>query len=416
MSAKDQSANGDVVGGPPRMSSRLGYLVPEFPGQTHIMMWREVRALRRMGEDLALLSTRRPPATASRHDFADAAFAQTRYLFPPDISSLAAWTAAGCPGLGKGRDYLRGLARAGFKRRVQLLGLLASAVDLVRWARLERIDHIHGHSCADAAHVLAMARRMGGPPYSLTLHGDLSVYGTDHASKMEGAAFVCVVGNHLRKQVLAQTAVPGNRVFVTCMGVETSDLASLGHERPYSSGVLHLATIARLHPAKGHVHALAAMQLGLQAGLNLHYTIAGEGVHRDALISEIDKLGLASHVTLTGTLPETEVFQLLSKADAFVLPSIGVGEAWPVSVMEAMAAGLPVIASEIGATREMIAHGVDGLLVPQKDERALLENITLLARDLDARRRIGEAARRTAQQRFDVRGTATLLRDAALRA
>jgi colanic acid/amylovoran biosynthesis glycosyltransferase len=282
----------------------------------------------------------------------------------------------------------------------------------VQWARLKRIDHIHGHSCADAAHVLALARRMGGPPYSLTLHGDLKVYGTDHGSKMEGAAFVCVVGSHLRRQVLEQTGVAGNRVLVTCMGVETSSLTTLGRDRSYVPGSLHLVTVARLHSAKGHVHALAAVRRGLQAGLDLRYTIAGEGPHRDALLSAIKELSLGSHVTLAGTLPETEVLQLLSKVDAFVLPSIGFGEAWPVSVMEAMGAGLPVIASMIGATPEMITPGQDGFLVPQRDETALLESIAFLASDVDARRRIGEAARRTAERRFDVAATAGALRDA----
>jgi len=196
------------------------------------------------------------------------------------------------------------------------------------------------------------------------------------------------------------------------MGVETSTLAALGRKRSYAPGALHLVTVARLHRAKGHVHALAAIRRGLQAGLDLHYTIAGEGPHKEALLSVIGELNLGRHVTLTGTIPETEVFQLLSKADAFVLPSIGVGEAWPVSVMEAMGAGLPVIASIIGATPEMITPGEDGFLVPQGDEEALLKNVTLLASDVDTRRRIGEAARGTANRRFDVRATAGALRDA----
>jgi glycosyltransferase involved in cell wall biosynthesis len=115
---------------------------------------------------------------------------------------------------------------------------------------------------------------------------------------------------------------------------------------------------------------------------------------------------------LTGTLGEAEVFQLLSRADALILPSVGLGEAWPVSVMEAMGAGLPVIASVIGATPEMITSGEDGFLVPQRDEQILLEYIAVLARDPERRKRIGEAARRTAIQRFDVKTTVEILRKA----
>jgi glycosyltransferase involved in cell wall biosynthesis len=96
-----------------------------------------------------------------------------------------------------------------------------------------------------------------------------------------------------------------------------------------------------------------------------------------------------------------------------LLPSVG-REAWPVSVMEAMAAGLPVVASTIGATPEMITPNEDGFLVPQGDEAGLLEKITLLALDVETRRRIGEAARKTAERRFDVTLTACALRDAIL--
>ena len=176
--------------------------------------------------------------------------------------------------------------------------------------------------------------------------------------------------------------------------------------------MLHLVTVARLNAAKGHIHAIAAVHRARQAGVEIRYSIAGEGPHRQAIASRIRELKLDDHVTLTGTLSEAEVFQLLSKADAFVLSSTGLGEAWPVSIMEAMGAGLPVISSAIGATPEMITPDEDGFLIPQNDEDALFEKIMLLARDLDVRRQIGEAARRTASRRFDVAVTAAALRDA----
>jgi glycosyltransferase involved in cell wall biosynthesis len=116
-------------------------------------------------------------------------------------------------------------------------------------------------------------------------------------------------------------------------------------------------------------------------------------------------------VTLTGTLSEAEIYRLLAAIDAFILPSTGLGEAWPVSVMEAMGAGLPVIASIIGATSDMIMSEKDGFLVPQGDEQALLHKIILLGKDVELRRRVGTAARITAQRRFDVKLSANLLRN-----
>ena len=247
-----------------------------------------------MGEEVFLLSTRKPSPLTCRHEFAPAAVAETRYLYPPAVSNLATWAAAALRGLSQALAYINGLEAAGFRDRARQYGLLASAIDLAQWARHERIDHIHGHSCADAAHVLALARCAGGPPYSLTLHGDLEVYGTDHRSKMKGAAFICTVGGHLRKQVIERTGVSGDRVFVSCMGVETSELTTLGKDRSYNPGSLHLLTVARLNRAKGHTHALAAVHRGLQAGLDLRYTIAGEGPYQDALLARIGELGLDS--------------------------------------------------------------------------------------------------------------------------
>ena len=391
---------------------RIGYLVPEFPSQTHIFFWREVQALRSLGESIFLLSTRRPPSQACRHEFAPSARAETRYLFPPHISNLRRWVFEGCPGLSPALAYRNQMKIVGAKDRVRQHILLLCAIDLLMWAREHQIDHIHGHSCADSAHILALARRAGGPPYSLTLHGDLDVYGTDHKLKMAQAAFICAVGDHLRQQILKQASVPSDRVLVTCMGVDTPRLKRLGRERSYQKDSLNLVTVARLDQVKGHFYAIAAIRRAVDLGLNIRYTIAGAGPFGDAIVSRIRELGLDQYISLTGTLSENDVFSLLSQADAFVLPSTGSGEAWPVSVMEAMGAGLPVIASIIGATPQMITSAVDGFLVPQKDEEAIFDRIALLARDIETRQRIGQAARLTAARCFDVATTAKRLRDA----
>jgi colanic acid/amylovoran biosynthesis glycosyltransferase len=394
------------------MGLRLGYMVPEFPNQTHIFFWREIEALRRMGEQVFIVSTRRPTPPICHHDFARVALAETHYLYPPRFPNLFLGTASNLRGLSRAHRYIKGLDTHNFASRCHHYGLLISAIDLMMWARQSRVDHIHGHSCANSAHVLALSRCMGGPPYSLTLHGDLSVYGTDHRSKMIGAEFICVMGNHLRRQVVEQAGIPQDRLFVSCMGLRTSELKNMAENRAYNRDEFHLITVARLNRAKGHFHALAAIHQAKKAGLNVRYTIAGEGLYRERITARINELGLESQVTLVGTLSEVEVFKLLSRADAFVLPSTGIGEAWPVSVMEAMSAGLPVISSIIGATPEMISNGKDGFLVPQAAENSLFDLIALLAQDVDLRRRIGTEARSTARHRFDVDVTAQALRDA----
>jgi len=392
------------------LSARLGYLVPDFPTQTHVFFWREIQALREMGEQVFLVSTRRPSALACRHEFALSAMNETHYLYPPSLAGIASWTASGCPGLSRVLNYLGALGQSGMVNRFRQYALLTAAIDLVQWTSHRHISHVHGHSCANSAHVLALARRLGGPSYSLTLHGDLDVYGGDHRSKMKDAAFVCAVGSHLVCQIKEKTNVAD--VIVTCMGVKISELAKLGQDRSYVSGQLRIATVARLHPAKGHLHAIAAVHRAHQSGLKIHYTIAGEGPHKNIILAKIRELDLEKHVSLSGSLSESEVYKLLSEVDAFLLPSTGLGEAWPVSIMEAMGAGLPVVASVIGATPEMITPDQDGFLVGQGDEGAIFAKLMLLGANPEIRRRIGTAARCTASRRFDVSVTANVLREA----
>lgn len=389
----------------------IGYLVPEFPGQTHIMFWREVQALRQMGGRVNLLSTRRP-STPSPHDFAAAAGAETHYVFPPSLKPLSQWIGSGGTGLSRAITYISRLEASGARNRAKQAVLFASAVELASCARRHGIQHIHVHSCADAAHVAALSRLIGGPPYSLTLHGDLDVYGIDHRSKMRDAAFVQVVGRHLRQQINERVDLPNLRIIETFMGVETLEAQDVTAYRAYERGRLHLITVARLQFNKGHKHALSAIAKGVQEGLDLRYSIVGDGPDKDGLVQLTKELGLSDRVEFTGPLSDINVRDQLLKADVFILPSTGIGEAWPVSVMEAMGVGLPVIATEIGATPEMICTGHDGFLVPQADPDAILETLRLLAEDLGLRYNVGSAGRETAIRRFDVRTSASLLRDA----
>ena len=103
---------------------------------------------------------------------------------------------------------------------------------------------------------------------------------------------------------------------------------------------------------------------------------------------------------MIGAIANDQITRFLTEYDAFVLPSIGLGEAAPVAVMEAMSVGLPVASSIIGGTSEMIEHSRTGFLFPQGDEAALTSILSQLADDPALRQRIGNAAREYAHQNF----------------
>ncbi len=388
--------------------SNIGYLVPEFPSQTHAFFWREVSALRGLGAEVTLVSTRRPPADACRHDFAARAREQTHYVFPPRWARTLATLARRPLRSTRALGYALGLVESSLARRLRTVALLPSAAELLAVAKERGIDHIHVHSCADAAHLAALCRILGGPAYSLTLHGDLPVYGTDHRAKARRAAFVSCVTTPLQRQLVEQVGLSPDNAPVIWMGVDTERFQDAGKREP-RRGALRFVTVARLNPTKAHRHALAAMRKARDAGVELQYTIAGDGPERERIEEEVARHDLAAQVTLTGTVSESDVLTLLQTCDAFVLPSVGLGEAAPVSVMEAMACGMPVVCSRIGGTPDMITDGVDGFLVEQGDEQGIADRLTLLANDVGLRARIGAAARARAVDLFDARSTSARL-------
>lgn len=387
---------------------RLGYVVPEFPTQTHIFFWREAAALGELGVDVHWLSTRRPQE-ACPHAFAREATARTHYAFPPRaalaLRLLLARPGATAAALG----YLARLRESSAIAKLRRLGLLLCAADLAALCRARRIEHLHAHSCAEAAHLVALTARLAGVSYSLTLHGDLEVYGGDHESKMAAASFVSAVTADLQRQVTGRLGLGPDRVPVIRMGVDT-ELFAPPAERSRQPGRLHLVTVARLAECKGHRYALAALRQLVDAGGDARYTIAGDGEDRGAIEAETVRLALADRVRFTGGLAEGDVLALLRDADAFVLPSVGIGEAAPVALMEAMATGLPVVCSIIGGVPELLEDGVEGYLVPQADAAALATALARLASDPPLRSRLGAAARARAVAEFGARrGAAALL-------
>lgn len=397
------------------MGMKIGYLVPEWPGQTHAFFWREIGALRSLGHRVSVFSTKRPPESACLHAFAAEARQATHYVYPPRFAASARVLAARPGKAAAALAYAARLRETSVPGRLKVAALIGCAADLAAKCEELEIEHLHVHSCANAAHMAAMAHRLGGPSYSLTLHGDLPVYGTDHRRKMEHAAFVSAVTRPLQKQILSATDLSADRVPVIWMGVDT-DRFKPDPDVARRPPPFEIVTVARLNAVKGHAYALEALKRLRDKGLDVRYTIAGEGPHRAQIESTIADLALADAVDLPGTLSESQVLDLLQRANAFVLPSYGLGEAAPVSVMEAMACAMPVVCSRIGGTEDMITHGQSGLLVDQKDVAGLTQAIESLARDPDLCRRLGEGARRQALTGFDYRKTAAKLAEAFTRA
>jgi len=209
--------------------------------------------------------------------------------------------------------------------------------------------------------------------------------------------------------------------FVTIHnGVDLDEFRTQGLPLPPAglerrNGDLVMGCAGRVEPMKGQallVEALGRLGEGCRVPrLLLCGEITDEGYRRHC--EEIARrCGVADRVQFLGHRPD--IAEVLSAADLVVLPSLS-GEAFPRAVIEAMALGKPVVATDVGGTREAIDEGVTGYVVPPDDARALAERIERLLGDDAARAAMGEAARRRAEEHFsaekNARATENLYRD-----
>ncbi|HEX2053866.1 MAG TPA: glycosyltransferase [Actinomycetota bacterium] len=147
--------------------------------------------------------------------------------------------------------------------------------------------------------------------------------------------------------------------------------------------------VAKYRPEKGHTVLLRAFQLVRRDFPDAELVLVGEGAHRTAIEQEVASLGLAECVRLTGDVPD--IWEYLAQADVFALASLT--EAYGIAVAEAMAAGLPVVASAVGGIPELVKPGVTGELFPPGDVQALAAHLVNLLGSPGVRRRMGESAR-----------------------
>lgn len=386
-----------IKGASSGMRSRIGYFVPEFPGQTHGFFWREIQHIESSGIEVRIISSSRPE-TRSEHAFATAAKSRTRYLKDLKIFEGLLWIRTVALAIVLIHRGLIGRLTVAGEKRLKSLALVIFAARLKLICEAEGIRHVHGHSCADVAYLLAISKIAGGPDYSLSLHGDLAVYGKGHAFKFDGAKFVACVTEALCKQVKEEVTSWTGAPHLIRMGIEPQHIDDT---RTWSSaGAIRLVTISRLNPMKGHKYAISAVRLLAESGIDVTYDIVGEGEYLNEIQQIIADAGLHDRVRLVGPIANDKVAACLMKYDVFVLPSIGLGEAAPVAVMEAMSTGMPVVCSIIGGTPEMIEHGRTGYLFPQADVDAMADIIRDLAYSPNLRAQAGTNGKLHAIENF----------------
>jgi glycosyltransferase involved in cell wall biosynthesis len=165
-----------------------------------------------------------------------------------------------------------------------------------------------------------------------------------------------------------------------------------------NEGTLTLLCTGRMDRQKGFQMAVKA--LGELRELDLSLEIVGSGAYLVELQALIDELQLADRVTLHGRVSDEELARIYSSADVYLIPTLRY-EGLPLALLEALGHGIPTISSRIGGNADVLTHGEDGLFVKAGDLRQLVDSIRLLATEPETRHRLAEAARQTAERRFD---------------
>jgi glycosyltransferase involved in cell wall biosynthesis len=161
-----------------------------------------------------------------------------------------------------------------------------------------------------------------------------------------------------------------------------------------------LVCAARLAEHKGVDILLRAMERTLRAGVSCKCIILGDGPVRAQLLDQTRELGLLDHIFFEGF--QKDVRPYLHAGSAFVLTSHSEGGGGPLSVLEAMACGLPCIVTGVGGSLEAITDHVDGLVVPPASAEAVADAISYLATHPDERAQMGRTARTTACELFNI--------------
>jgi glycosyltransferase involved in cell wall biosynthesis len=276
---------------------------------------------------------------------------------------------------------------------------------LAQWLRREKVDLLHAHQYAPFFYGLVARLLSPRPAVLFTEHGRAH---PDYPRRkrivmnrllLQRRDRVVAVGEAVRQALLRNEGLPPGRVRVIFNGIDLAPFRANGADRPAvrrelgaSADDLVVLQVARLHDLKDHPTAVRALAAAARRRPDIRLVLVGEGAERTAIESLVRAEGLGDRVRLLGL--RTDVARLLGGADVVLLTSIS--EGIPLTLIEAMAAGLPVVSTRVGGVPEVVDDGRTGLLAPPGDPAALAEHLVRLAEQPGLREALGRSGRERA--------------------
>jgi glycosyltransferase involved in cell wall biosynthesis len=278
--------------------------------------------------------------------------------------------------------------------------------------RQRGIALIHAHEFTGNTYGTLLAK-LAGVPLIATVHG--KNYYWEQIKRRLAYRLVCRLGTmvavseDLRRFVIRQVGVPERRIEVIYNGIEV--IPTIGPEEARQrrtelgvpEGERIVGAVGNLYPVKGHKYLLETVPRVLAALPRTTFLIVGRGELESSLKREVERQGFGHRVRVLGF--RDDVRALLAVMDVFALPSLS--EGLPIALLEAMASGRPVVATNVGGVPELLVDGETGFLVPPRDSEALASRLIWLLKDGEAAKRLGVNGRKRVLQHFSLQSMAT---------
>ncbi|MCA9197633.1 MAG: glycosyltransferase family 4 protein [Planctomycetales bacterium] len=259
-------------------------------------------------------------------------------------------------------------------------------------------DIVHAHFATKPTEVALQLTAGTDVPVTFTAHG-YDIYRkppADLSGRAATAAAIVTVSDANADHLVQQFRVDRRKLQIVPCGINT-ELFCPGERRP---AVPTIVCVARMSPVKNLSLLLTACEKLMRRRVDFQCVIVGDGRCRQDLELQRHALCLENNVTFAGTLTQHQVVQQWKRATVGVLSSTS--EGMPVSLMEAAACGVPVVATDVGGVAELVRHGETGFVVPSENADSLADRLQQVLQDQALRQQFAAAARHQAVQRFSV--------------
>ena len=406
----------------PTQPSTIAYVMTHYPRVTQTFIADEIAGLRDAGHTVVTIALNPPTGwDADQPDAADTLYLKS--LSKRRVLGIVARAARSAPGpFAKVLATALGTAGTDAAKLSKRLFHFVEAICTWDHAAAAGATHLHAHFGTTPSTVAMWAaeyaRHRGEGPmrWSFSYHSASEMYDTAwslNRAKAASADIVVCVSDQTRSNML-RTCDPADwpKVQVVRLGIDLDDFAY--REPPPPADPPVITVVGRLAPEKGHLVLIEAMAALAADGLALRARIVGGGDLAPAIAAAVRNAGLDDAVDLVGEVAPSEVRPLVESSDIFCLPTFD--EGLPVSIMEAMAVGVPVVTTYVNGIPELAVDGRTAMVVPAGNALALADALRTAASDVELRARLAAQARKAVEAHHDKRDAiaafiATILED-----